>query len=519
MNLEYSIDGGNTWQSSNVFTGLGSGNYAVVVREVGTLTCTDAGTASLTAPSAPSIDDLTVVDASDCGVMDGSITVMATGGTLEYSIDGINWQSSPVFNNLAGGTYTVTVRDANSTSCTVVDMALVGGPDVPQIISVTATNPTDCGVDDGTITIVSNASGIEYSIDGGSTFQTSGIFTNLAAGDYDIVVRFVASPSCVDTDMVTLDPLALPILTDIVVTSPTDCGIDDGSVTIMATGSNLEYSIDGGATWQASNVFNGLPSGVYNAIVRTAGTNGCTAMGMATLEMLSQPIITAVTATDPTGCTGNDGTITIVATGSNLEYSIDGGASWQAGMVFNGLSVGQYEIEVRVTGTANCVATENASLMVLEAPVITNISTIEPTDCVTDDGSISITATGNMLEYSIDGGLTWQLSNVFTGLSSGAYEIVVRIVGTQDCTDTGMAVLNMLASPVLTALTATNATDCGVTDGTITVTATGGDLEYSIDGVNWQNSNAFTGLAPGDYTVSARVVESQLLGNGRGERR
>lgn len=49
-----------------------------------------------------------------------TLTANASGGTgpLEYSLDGLHFQPSPVFSNLPDGVYTVTVRDANG--CTAV---------------------------------------------------------------------------------------------------------------------------------------------------------------------------------------------------------------------------------------------------------------------------------------------------------------------------------------------------------------------------------------------------------------
>lgn len=56
-----------------------------------------------------------VVNAA-CGQSNGSATLNVTGGTgvYQYSIDGTNFQASPVFNNLFAGGYTITVRDANN---------------------------------------------------------------------------------------------------------------------------------------------------------------------------------------------------------------------------------------------------------------------------------------------------------------------------------------------------------------------------------------------------------------------
>lgn len=61
---------------------------------------------------------VTVINAQDtpCGIEEGSIEVSGNGGTgsLTYSIDGINFQTNPVFNNLPSGKYQITVRDENN---------------------------------------------------------------------------------------------------------------------------------------------------------------------------------------------------------------------------------------------------------------------------------------------------------------------------------------------------------------------------------------------------------------------
>lgn len=65
------------------------------------------------------------------------------------------------------------------------------------------------------------------------------------------------------------------------------------------------------------------------------------------------------------------------------------------------------------------------------------------------------------------------------------------------------------ATPVVITVTSnTNATS-GQSDGTFTVSATGGSggFEFSIDGANFQSSGTFSGLATGNYTVTARGTE------------
>ncbi len=75
---------------------------------------------------------------------------------------------------------------------------------------------------------------------------------------------------------VTLTINPLPIINNVVETDPTTAScpiLDDGTIVITATGSNLEYSIDNGANFQASNTFNGLIAGTYDIVVRNNSTS------------------------------------------------------------------------------------------------------------------------------------------------------------------------------------------------------------------------------------------------------
>ena len=505
-NLEYSNNGGTTWQSSNMFTGLSAGNFTVIIREVGTINCTDMEVVNLTAPSAPVITDVAITNASDCGTMDGSITVTATGMNLEYSIDGMVFQASNIFMGLDGGVYTITVREVDSPDCFTTDNANILAPIAPVITNVASTNPTDCGVDNGTITISATGMNVEYSING-IDFQSSNQFSGLSAGNYTIVVQIANTMNCTDTDMVTLTAPSAPVITNVSSTNPTDCGLTDGTITVTATGTNLEYSINN-MDWFSANVFMGLDGGNYTIYVREVAAPDCSVTDNAVLVAPVAPMITMVDATNPTDCGVDNGTITISATGTNLEYSIDNGATFQVSNTFDMLPANAYGIVVRVVGTVTCTDTDDVTLTAPIAPMITNVTTTDPTDCGTNDGTITITASGLDLEYSIDGGMTFQPSNIFNNLGAGMYDIVIREAGTLSCTDTDMATLAGLTAPMITDVMATDPSDCGVNDGTITITAVGMNLEYSINGNVWQTNNVFTGLSAGNYNVFVRVINT-----------
>ena len=218
--LEYSIDGGINWQSSDVFITLGDGTYNVIVRNTdGSCVTPDANNpVILTSPSAPSITNVAHTNPTDCNVADGTITVTATAsGALEYSNDGgQTGKHLTSFANLAGGSYDIMIRNAGG-GCEVVGPTEVLENKTPPVFTTAAgTDITDCGVADGTITITANSpigNAIQYSIDAGGNWQSSNIFSGLAAGTYPIAVRNADGTCIINGTIVTLDAPVQPIIT------------------------------------------------------------------------------------------------------------------------------------------------------------------------------------------------------------------------------------------------------------------------------------------------------------------
>lgn len=126
-----------------------------------------------------------------------------------------------------------------------------------------------------------------------------------------------------------------------------------------------------------------------------------------------------------------------------------------------------------------------------------------------NDGSITVAITGGTgpFEYSKNGGSSWQSSNLFSGLASGSYNIVVRETGQISCNDSGVFSVNSDTPDFDFTLTPTHETIGGASDGQISVTptGTGAPFQYSKNGGStWQLSNLFTGLPPGLYYITVR---------------
>lgn len=118
--FQYSIDGGATFQPSNLFEGLSAGDYEVVV--LGEFDCMFEGTISVTLCALEVMGIVTGESVPDAG--DGEIEVEVTAGTPPYLYqleDGpiTTW---PIFSNLGSGDYTVTVTDGLGCETQIVFM-------------------------------------------------------------------------------------------------------------------------------------------------------------------------------------------------------------------------------------------------------------------------------------------------------------------------------------------------------------------------------------------------------------
>lgn len=110
--------------------------------------------------------------------------------------------------------------------------------------------------------------------------------------------------------------------------------------------------------------------------------NGCT----------TPPVVTAPTVTQPT-CAVPNGTIVVNATGSNLEYSVNDGLTWQTSSTFSDLVAGNYNIKVRFQSSTGCLtAYENN-------PIVFLAYNNEPCYCNTYCAASATTGCGSGDEY------------------------------------------------------------------------------------------------------------------------
>ncbi len=548
----------------NTFENVPAGTYDV--RGTGSNDCfTDIFSIVIDEPNAIAVPAPIVVEfgcASGNNVDNASITIDdtgITGGSGTYTIyEFINDQGTPapgddvvvqtgsnttyIETNHAGGSYTINVYDSNG--CIGTTNATILPYDELLTATAAITNPITCnpGMDgEITITVTSvnmDPTRFEYSIDNGANYQVSNIFSGLAAGAYNFLIRHIDTGCIITASETILDPNTFTI--DVVIVDDVVCyGTASGQVTLELVDATYVGPFD----WNIYDT-NGTPLNTADDVLVTNGTsptNGPTAaINLPEGEYLAEVIqnnhpfctntslfniagppaaITANTDVMPITCIGNDGSIEIidvVGGWGGYTYYVGtvpptGPGDYVAGPLFDNLSPGTYEAWVIDANGCEQMVQNN---IVLADPVpITASLQINQENCINIEGEIEV--------IGVTGGqgsnYTYQLirdaapfgapqnTTIFSGLGAGVYEVVVT--DQWSCTFTTPPV--ELYEEVVLVGNVIKPIDCSVSpDGEITITATGGsgNFDYVVTfpdlvttAIN--GTGVFTGLnQPGTYT-------------------
>jgi hypothetical protein len=396
---QYSLNSG-AYQNNNVFSGLGAGTYTVTIKDAA-----GTETQSSTSISEPAAIVPTV------NTVYNSITVNATGGTgtLQYSIDGQNYQLMGLFTGLANGDYTVVVRD--NVFCTVSVQITINV--APLDLAPAQTQTISCnGSQTGQITAMGSG-GIppyEFSLNGGA-YQPGNVFSNLGAGTYSISIKDSQGADTTKTVVVTQpDPLNVAV------------ALIGSDATVVSTGGvqPYAYTLNGAPATDFTN----LAQGNYTLVVTDA--NGCTNSTQFTV-LTNTLNVQAIATVKTVKCPGDaNGATQICINGGYppiaIQFSPAGTLSPDSGgcainYLLHDLAAGDYSVVV-----SDAYGFTRTLSFSINEPVVINATGSSLAD------SIVVTATGGTgaLHYSIDGGATYQSSPVFKHLQNGTYQVLVK---------------------------------------------------------------------------------------------
>lgn len=483
------------------FTNVFGGSHNIIVYDA---TGCQSGVVAVNVPTGAGVNGAVSSSIASCAeISNASITITATAGTAPFmwQLDGatpVAGTSPYVFSGVAAGAHSVNVIDNNG--CTKnFSVNVVAGPGADGTVT---TLPATCpGAANGSVTVTATlgTAPFTFQLDGGP-FQTGSspyVFNGVLAGQHTVTIR--DNNGCTKT--INLAVNAGPGPSGTAVTAATSCnGASNGSITVTASSGISPYlfSLDGNTPVPGvlSHTFTNLPAGNHSIIITDAA--GCMS-GTLNATILSGPVISTTVNIQPVLCNGDaTGSITVnqPALGTApFQYSMDG-IVWQTSNLFTGLAAGTYTVFYR---SANgCMGSQ--SITITEPAKLTAAVAVTPARCQGDNnGIINVTAAGGAgpYQYSANGGVNWQGSNIFN-LPAGNYSVKVK--DANGCITSTAAVITEPARLTATSVNL-NASCDGGNDGRIIINAAGGNGNYlySLDGNTFQTSNTFN-LPPGQYS-------------------
>lgn len=467
----------------------------------------------------------------------GSFTATVNGGTAPYQVTWQNIAGGPIggpgvinidggsftANNLAAGTYGVTVTDSQGQPLIASEQVTVTGPSALNVVFQNV-QPTCNGDADGSVCAQLISGGLPVSnplatysfawSEPGSGNTTC--ISDLASGAYSVTVTN-NSNGCTITATSNLGQ-PQPLVAN-VTTNPATCsGIGDGSLAVTVSGGTPNVNGDYTIQWpnvgaglsiigDMSSVI-GLVSDSYQLLV--TDSKGCQIDQNfwlpAIKELHANVVITPISCSTP--CSGNI-FLTAFSTGGTVDTQYN--FQWfgnpipappssitNTSITLNGLCEGTYTIAVE-NGDGCTIDTT----IVFGPPSGLNVTlaNAQNESCQPgDDGSITVNVTGaiNPVTYVWDNSPS--TGPTASNLNAGTYTVTVTDAG--QCSGTLTSTITAPTPPAITSLP-DDVISCNSNNGSLTVTATPGNTP--ITAYNWSNGQTgqtISNLAVGTYWVS-----------------
>ena len=279
---------------------------------------------------------------------------------------------------------------------------------------------------DGSITVSASGGIGPYIYTLGFRSNSSGVFGNLSAGDYEITIKdfFNNEVTCNIVTITEPDPITVNI--DEII-NETCNDFDNGSIQFSAIGGTPPYQFDNGTEINSTGFFDNLSSGFYRVTVTDA--NSC--RGFSELGEVEQPLPLACIVQDvnnETCPTNDDGSIFVQGIGGTAPYTyMLNGVTNTTGLFVN-LDAGQYEINI--WDANNCQKTCNLITITSGDQIPPTISCPAQGSAVCDISEIPTFA--NLAEFIISGGTV----NDNSGIDGSSFRLVLETAGSTNCPQT-----------------------------------------------------------------------------------
>ncbi|MFM7822949.1 MAG: beta strand repeat-containing protein, partial [Bacteroidota bacterium] len=485
----YSWSNGSTSQD---ISSLIAGTYTVTITDANG--CTTSVLQNISEPPAQLSTTATVNQSVSCfGGTNGSIIVSVSGGSPSYTYNWSNGASTNSISGLTSGNYTLTVIDANG--CQNMTTYTVAEPNAPLAANQINISNVSCnGGSNGSVSVSvsGGTSPYTYSWSNGATSQD---LVSLITGNYSLTVT--DANGCTALLNASVGQPAAPIASTTSVTQNVSCnGGSDGVINVLVSGGTAPYSYlwNNGAVTQS---ITGLSAGNYAVTITDA--NGCSDVSSATVAQPTQPINIQASVTSSISCfNGNNGTINLTINGGTAPFSY----LWNNGSTAQNqtqLPAGNYT--VTVTDANGCTEQSINSITQPAGALAASISVSQSVACFGGGtGTLDLSVSGGTAPYSYlwsNGETTEDISN----LISGTY--TVSITDVNGCLSSASGTVNQPQAPIAISIASTSSVNCfGGTDGSASVSVSGGTIPYSYLWSNGSIGNSIQNIAAGSYSVT-----------------
>ncbi|HYD91981.1 MAG TPA: SprB repeat-containing protein, partial [Flavobacterium sp.] len=413
----YSIDNGQTFQFDSLFTTLAAGIYSVMVTDSNN--CSESINVTIVEPPPLVLSLLFTTPVSCNGLDDGFMVVLASGGNAPYlysMVGGPQNQTSGAFDDLPAGVYKIIVTDFKG--CLDTLDVTVSEPNLLAVMQISSTNASCVGINNGSLTVGGSGGTLpyEFSLNGGP-YQSSAVFSNMAAGNYLVAIR--DDNGCQDADSMSVG-VNVSINASIVKIDVLCNGDSTGNIIVNASGGTppFNYSLNNGLP-QTSNSFANLTAGNYFVIVEDQ--NGCRRTLTTNITEPAPISIKEISNTPATCSNTSNGAVSMNVSGGVPPYNF----SWTGGFTTQNLSNipgGNYVLTV--TDANGCTETE---AVIISAPSVlfANVILQKNVSCSgANDGEIIIGLNGGTPPFVFNwtNGATTQGN---TGLAAGVHGLTV----------------------------------------------------------------------------------------------
>lgn len=440
---QYSINNGTTFTSNTSYSNLPSGPYTIILKDANGCLATSKDTVPLAL-------EITAVTAtkSCAGGNTGTISINGAegAGNYTYSFDGgSNYGPMNSIANVAAGTFTVKIRDV--VGCTVDTVVEIENH--PEITPAITTVDVPCNGGGGEVDIVfSGTDTYAFSIDGGTTVQTGQTYSNNALTEGNYILNVVNAFGCGANFNFTI---GIERIEDSIAKKNEFCAKANGE--INAVGyigvAPFEYSIDDGASFVGTGLFNNLSQNTY--ILHVKDAIGCVKIDTVTITNFGG--IEATTIEEDTICLGSSTLLSVHHNGgSGVGYQWDNSLPNNQTNSVSPLVTTDYT--VIITDVYGCKDTTSTRIVVNNVPSLT-VNQNQFLACIGD--TIKIIASGaNQYSWST-GDTTSTVQIEVTGVTT--YSVVGNI---EKCLD--QETIEVIIKPMPTLVMSANKTSIDTHD-------------------------------------------------------